>query len=140
MSKLYLKYKELKESSNSSENKLLLFKSGIFFIFIDEDAKLASSLLNLKLGKLNEKIVKCGFPISSLEKYNNLLKYSGYTLEIVNVNDNHTCSSTDYLSNASLRKIIDDIINLDIDSLSISQAYDFLYNIQKNLNFIVRSK
>lgn len=140
MSKLFLKYKELKQFSNSVEKKLFLFKSGIFFLFIDEDARIASSLLNLKLGKLNEKIVKCGFPISSLEKYSNLLKYNGYTLEIVNMNDNQTYSANDYLNNVAIQKIINDILNLDIDSLSISQTYDFLYNIQKDLNFIIRSK
>lgn len=140
MSKLYTKYKELKHFSNPTEKKLFLFKSGIFFLFIDEDAKIASSLLNLKLGKLNEEIVKCGFPTSSLEKYTNLLKYSGYKLEIVDINDNQICSSNDYLHNVAIQNIIENILKIDIDSLSISEAYDFLYHIQKDLNFIIRSK
>lgn len=58
MSKLYEKYKNLK-SENAT--KLYLFKSGIFYIFLDEDAIKMSNLLNLKLTNLNETIVKCGF-------------------------------------------------------------------------------
>ena len=54
MSKIYEKYLKLKSSSNYEKNTLYLFKSGIFFIFIDNDAKLASNLLNLKLVKLND--------------------------------------------------------------------------------------
>lgn len=60
MSKIYDKYLKLKSSNDYQENTVYLFKSGIFFIFIEEDAKTMSQLLNLKLGKLNENIVKCG--------------------------------------------------------------------------------
>lgn len=74
MSKLYSKYKVLKQNSKDSSNKLYLFKSGIFLLFLDDDAKIASSLLSLKLGKLNDDILKCGFPTTSLQKYSNLLK------------------------------------------------------------------
>lgn len=140
MSKLYRKYKELRQFSKENDKKLFAFKSGIFFLFIDDDAKIASYLLNLKLGKLNDEIVKCGFPVSSLEKYSNLLKCSGYILEIVDVNDNQVSSSKDYLNNVNIQKIIEDILNIDIDSLSISNAYDFLYNLQKDLKLIMRSK
>ena len=61
MSKLYDKYKDLKQSSENSFKKLYLFKSGIFFIFLDDDAKIASSLLSLKLGMLNDTVCKCRF-------------------------------------------------------------------------------
>ena len=49
MSKLYKKYNELKSTNN---NQLYLFKSGMFLIFLDNDAKLVSKELNLKLTKL----------------------------------------------------------------------------------------
>lgn len=140
MSKLYNKYKELKQNSNHCKNKLYAFKSGIFFLFIDSDARIASSLLNLKLGKLNDEIVKCGFPLSSLEKYTNLLKFSGYELEIIDTNDNQSYSSSNYLRNNAIQNLIKNIVKKEIDSLSISEAYDFLYYIQKELNFIMRGK
>ena len=63
MSKLYEKYKSLKENDNS---KLYLFKSGIFYIFLEEDAKKMSSFFNLKLSKLNETVVKCRISCTKL--------------------------------------------------------------------------
>lgn len=65
MSKLYNQYVILKVNN---PNKFFLFKSGIFFIFLDEDAKIMSKVLNLKLSNLNADILKCGFPENSLDK------------------------------------------------------------------------
>ena len=56
-SKLYNTYISLKIQR---PYKKYLFKSGIFYIFIDDDVKELHKLLNLKLGNLNSKIVKCG--------------------------------------------------------------------------------
>lgn len=72
MSKLYEKYKVLKSEDTS---KFYLFKSGIFYIFLDEDAIKMSEILNLKLTNLNQSIVKCGFPVKNLDKYLQLLTY-----------------------------------------------------------------
>ncbi len=49
MSKLYDIYSSLKSNEPKSDKTLYLFKSGIFFILIDEDAKIASKILNLKI-------------------------------------------------------------------------------------------
>lgn len=46
MGKILEKYNLLK--SNNS-NKIYMFQSGLFYIFVDEDAKYISSVLNLKL-------------------------------------------------------------------------------------------
>ena len=79
MSKLYEKYKYLKAKNQSN---LYLFKSGIFYIFLEEDARLMSNMLGLKLTNLNETIVKCGFPIQNIDKYLKIIKNSNYTVEI----------------------------------------------------------
>ena len=71
MSKLYKKYVLLKVQNS---NNIYVFESGIFYLFIDEDAKLMSNILGLKLTNLNSFIVKCGFPVRSADKYFNLLK------------------------------------------------------------------
>ena len=84
MSKLYNLYKEKKNNDN---RKYYLFKSGMFYIFIDEDAKDVSDLTMLKLSKLNDNIVKCGFPCNSLDKYMVLFNKLGIDVEIVNDND-----------------------------------------------------
>lgn len=136
MSKIYNKYLELK---SKKDNKILyLFKSGIFFIFIDDDAKIISQHLNLKLGKLNDKIVKCGFPINSLEKYMNVLKDIPYKIEIVNLSCSKTLSAFDYCYYENIKNIVNELITVNIDSLSISEAYDFLYKMKNKLVVINR--
>lgn len=133
MSKIYKKYLELKSNPGHKENTLYLFKSGLFFIFIDKDAQLISHYLNLKLGQLNESIVKCGFPSNSLPKYLNLLKSTPYHVEIVSFENDKTFSSDNYLCSENIKNIINEILHTNIDSLSISQAYDFLHFIQDEL-------
>lgn len=141
MSKIYDKYKILKTSNNYNSNTLYLFKAGLFFIFIDEDAKIVSNLLNLKLGNLNDTIVKCGFPCNSLQKYLTLLKNTPYNVEIVSLdNQESPMTSNNYLTNSQLKIIADEILNLKIDDLSISQAYDFLYKVQQKLSDVTREK
>ena len=77
MGKLYKKYISLKIEN---PNKIYLFKVGIFYIFLDDDARLMSSVLELKLTKFNSVIYKCGFPVNSSEKYFNLLKKYNYAI------------------------------------------------------------
>ena len=138
MSKIYNKYIELKSDPNHQENTLYLFKSGLFFIFIDKDAQLISPYLNLKLGQLNETIVKCGFPVNSLQKYLNLLKTTPYHVEIVSFEIDKPITSNNYIYTENLKTIIDEILQTNVDTLSISQAYDFLYDIQNKLNVIYK--
>ncbi len=137
MSKLYEKYKTLKQEKSSQI--LYLFRYGIFFIFLEDDARLVSQALGLKLGKLNDTVVKCGFPINSLDKYTVLLKNMGYTIEII---DNHTTSSfssTNYLQNEQLEKLMQDIIKVDINSLSVREAYELLHQIQQQFSIIIEN-
>lgn len=134
MSKIYNKYIELKSESNYQENTLYLFKSGLFFIFIDKDAQIISPILNLKLGMLNDTIVKCGFPVQSLQKYLNLMKNTPYHIEIVSFENKTPISTNQYLYYENMKAIIDEILHTNVDTLSISQAFDFLYNIQSKLS------
>ena len=83
MSKLYKKYMSLKINDSS---KVYLFKSGIFYIFLDDDARTMSPILNLKLSNLNSVIVKCGFPINSSTKYFNILKKLDYDICVIENN------------------------------------------------------
>lgn len=65
MSKLYAKYISLKAKDS---NQLYLFKSGIFYIFLDADAKKVARALNLKLTKFNDTIFKCRFSNFSISE------------------------------------------------------------------------
>lgn len=130
MSKLYKTYLILK---NQDKNTLYLFKSGMFLIFLDNDAKLISNELNLKLTKLNDNIVKCGFPINSFEKYSKLLKEKGFDFSIIDENYSIVTSTSNYLSNIEIVNIINKIKKMDINKTSPIQAFNILSNFQKIL-------
>ena len=128
MSKLYKKYLELKQDN---PNQLYLFKAGIFYIFLDQDAKLASSELNLKLTQLNDTVVKCGFPVSALSKYTDMLDMFIYTIVDETLNTVH--SVDDYLSNTKVTSCITKIKNIDINNTSPIQALNILSDFKKTL-------
>ena len=133
MGKLYKKYISLKIEN---PNKIYLFKVGIFYIFLDDDARLMSSVLKLKLTKLNSVIYKCGFPVNSSEKYINLLKKYNYDICIVNENDIYDTINS-YKNNNELKKIALKIVSVDINSLSISDAFELLSELQKSFNILL---
>lgn len=137
MSKLYDIYTSLKENEKDGNNTLYLFKSGMFFIFIDRDALVASKLLNLKLTSLSPSIVKCGFPISSLDKFTMLLKNSGYSIKIIDNTANLSYNIKDYEINSSVENLLFSISNINLDSLSVSEAFAFLEKIKNDVNSIL---
>ena len=134
MSKLYKNYVALKVKDCS---KYYLFKCGIFYIFLDDDARVMASALNLKLSNLTPTIVKCGFPVDSLDKYLLMLKNSEYKVHIVKDNDFvNSINAFDFINNKSFQNILDDFLTTNIDELSISQAFDLLYDLQNKFKEI----
>lgn len=128
MSKLYNKYLELK-AKNPNSSTLYLFKSGIFYIFLDKDAEIISSLLPLKLTKLNDSVFKCGFPVTHLEKYLQMLQLTDYKVKIVD--DTSITSPSNYLLNEELLTFINEFLSKDIDFLSLNDAYQLLYDTKE---------
>ena len=135
MSKLYEKYLQLKKQNPST---LYLFKSGIFYIFLDEDAKKMSSLLNLKLTNLNDIILKCGFPINNLSKYSDLIKKAGYEVNVVDIPTNKAYPSSEYILNSEIKNFVETISNVDSNNLSISEAYSFIDKITSQAKEFVK--
>ena len=135
MSKLYKRYLSLKKLNPSV---LYLFKNGIFYIFLDEDAKKMSPLLNLKLTNLNETILKCGFPINNLDKYSKLINNAGYELKVVDSSSQETYSSKDFILNSKIKDFINKLSNIDSNSISISEAYSFIEHISKQAKEFVK--
>lgn len=129
MSKLYNYYLKLKEKDYET---LYLFKSGIFYIFISEDAELISGLTGLKLSNLNQDIIKCGFPRNSLEKYMNLFMENDLKVLIV---DNNKVINYDeqYLENVKVIDFIKKIKRTDINSLSPLDALKILDKFKKDI-------
>ena len=137
MSKLYNAYISLKANEKNNENTLYLFKSGIFFICIDKDAEIDYRLLNLKLSNLNEDIVKCGFPIQSLNKYSNLLRLSNYSFKIIDLSKNESISINDFNFNNYTNELLQRISSVDTNSLSIKEAFSFIDDIKEKASLIL---
>lgn len=132
MSKLYEKYLSLKKENPST---FYLFKNGIFYIFLDEDAKKMSNILNLKLSNLNESVLKCGFPVNSFSKYMNLLdNYNVYIVENNTIQNNSI--SSDY-EKSTLNDLLLKLACVDVDNLSIKDVYLFLEDVSKRANMLI---
>lgn len=136
MSKLYSKYLSLKKETNSS--KIYLFKSGIFYLFIDEDAKMMSPLLQLKLTNLNPTVLKCGFPVNSLEKYMPLLEQTGKTIEIIDLEKNISSSPKKFIITKDVKDFITYLSSQDSNNLSVKEAYQFIDDVVVKSKFLLK--
>ena len=81
MSKIHEKYIELK---TKDKNNVYLIKSGIFYIAVDEDAKLLNKKIYLKLTNLTKNITKVGFLLSNVDEYKKL-DYLNIEYELVEI-------------------------------------------------------
>lgn len=133
MSKLYTEYLKLK---NKDAEKLYLFKSGIFYIALDDDAKQLSELFDFKITNLNESVVKCGFPQKRLEYYTNLLSNSNIPFEVIDLNYSKIDNYSDYLNNMKAKDIIQSIMAIDMNNISFKESFEFLDKIKKQLQEI----
>lgn len=128
MSKLYNTYIELKKQNS---NFIYLFKNGIFFIALDEDAKALSNIFHFKLSNFTPQVIKCGFPCSSLEKYSTLFKIHNLNIKLIEANTTYTL--TDYIQNEHISELLSSIKSIDINNLSVKEAYSFLEKIQQKV-------
>lgn len=125
MSKLHLEYLKRKKENNQQ---YYLFKSGMFYIFIDEDAEEISKYVPLKLTKFNNDIYKCGFPVNSLDKY--LEVFKNLKLDVLVVEE---CNS-EKNSNKCKEKVIKKIKDLDLDRITPIKAFNLLCEFKELLN------
>ena len=84
MGKIYEKYLKLKLDNRE---KIYLFKSGIFYIALGEDAKILNEKYNFNLLSFNKEVEKCGFPVKSLDKYLEIFDTDKLNYEIVKESD-----------------------------------------------------
>lgn len=135
MSKLYSKYLELKKNN---PNKIYLFKSGIFLLAIDEDATKLSDELNLKVTNLSPDVLKCGFPVSRQEHYFRVLEAKHIPFTIIDDTYGVVENYSDYMNNVKLKKIIDEIININFDNITFKEAYEILLSTSNLLKEIYK--
>lgn len=134
MSKLYSKYLSLKKENDST---IYLFKSGIFYLFIEDDAKTMSPLLQLKLSNLSPTVFKCGFPVTSLEKYLPLLEKLGKKIEIIDLEKNLMLPPKEFVLTQEIRNFIFYLSSQDSNTLSIKEAYSFIDEVvTQSKNFL----
>lgn len=120
MSKFSDIYKKKKEEDSE---KVYFFKSGIFYIALNEDAKILHEKLNLTITDFGLEFIKCGFPSNSLGKYEKLLQEKNIKYEIVENVKEETMD------------ILKDIKKLDLNNTTPMEAYQklLLYqNLLKN--------
>lgn len=127
MSKLYNIYLEEKKKNRDI---LLLFKSGIFYIAIAEDAIKLSNILHLKLTNLNDTIQKCGFPCSSSNKYFHLFNILNIDTKIIDIKSNTTSTVDNTLNINIIKELLSKIKKIDLDSLSVSDSYKFIEDLK----------
>lgn len=135
MSKLYSKYSELK--NNNSDN-LYLFKSGIFFIALQDDARLLSEELKLRLTNLNEDVVKCGFPVSREEHYLRLLQAKEINFQIIDNTYGVVQNYSDYMNNDKLKSVVQKIIDINFNEITFKEVYEILLSTSTNLKEIYK--
>ena len=119
MSKLYNRYKTLK----NKEDIVYIFKVGMFYVILDDDAKILSKLLNLKLIPLNSEVNKCGFPVNSLKKYEKILKENKVKYKIIEDSENK-----------DLNQFLNKIKKYDIDNMTGIKALEFIYELKEIIN------
>lgn len=133
MSKLYSKYIELKRNN---PNQIYLFKVGIFYLALDEDAVKLSESLKLNLGKLNDTVSKIGFPVASRERYVRLLEALSIPFKFVDDTYGVIENYSDYANNEKLKSNVSKVLSIDFDNLTYKEAFEFLLILQKELKEI----
>ena len=133
-SKLIQQYQDLKKQDASF---IYLFRVGIFYNIINDDAKVVNEKLGLKITDLGPNIFKCGFPIKQIEKYKCLLDQKGIKFKIIDNLPNST-SVNDYMNNIEIKQILNKIYSLDLNNITFHDAFNFLLDTQKKLKNIVK--
>ena len=119
-------YKNLK---SQEPNLIYLFKTGIFYLFLDNDAKTVAPILNLKSTNLNQSTLKCRFPCSSYDKYSVLFKMHDLKIKIIETDNKIMYNLKDYNANVMIRDLLESIKSINIDTFSISDVF-VLYFLQ----------
>ena len=134
MSKLYSIYLTKKKQNKDT---IILFKSGIFYLALDKDATFLSNIFGLKLTNLNNEVKKCGFPYSSLDKYLKLFNAYNLSINIIDTEINTSYTIKDFEINRNIQNILELIKNINIDTLSVLEAYNFIEDLQKKVKDII---
>lgn len=124
MSKLYKQYVYLKQQD---KNVLYLFKSGIFYIFLEEDARYISNLFHLKCIPLNENVTKCGFPINSYSKYQRLFDEYHLNIQVIDEHKEFLPFSDELI------EFVNKIKTMDFTNTTPLEVYNMVLKLKEKL-------
>lgn len=136
MSKLYSKYLEQKALNPDI---LYLFKSGIFYMALNEDANRLSDTLSLKVTNITDKLYKCCFPVSKSDYYFKTLESLNIDYKIIDPSQNVVLNYAEYKDNEKFNSIITNLIKLDLNKTSFQDAYIILTNTIHDLKQILEN-
>lgn len=136
MSKILNTYHALKEKDSSV---LYLFKSGAFYIAVEDDAKKLADLFNFKITKLNDSAIKCGFPLNSFEKYNAKLEWRNIPVKVI---ENDTIiEGNPLIQNKEIKDLLKLVSTIDFDKIGINEIYNKVEICRKKaIQILGRSK
>ena len=134
MSKLYSKYLEQKALNPDI---LYLFKSGIFYMALNEDANKLSDALSLKVTNITDKLYKCCFPVSKSDYYFKTLESLNINYKIIDPSQNVILNYAEYKDNEKFNSIITNLLKLDLNRTSYQDAYIILTNTIHDLKQIL---
>ena len=135
MSKLLKQYENLKKENKDT---IYLFRVGIFYNIINQDAKLVNEQLGLKITDLGPNIYKCGFPVSQLEKYKRIFEEKNIVYTVIDNFSNSSITTNDYLNNIELKKVVNKILEIDFNNTTFQQSFNLLLDIQEKLKNIYK--
>ena len=138
MSKLLDMYTSLKKEDSEI---LYLFKVGLFYNFLNNDAVTVSNLTNLKITNLSPTILKCGFPLNSLDKYINLFNSLNLKIKIIDtVNHNTAYNIHDFKLSNEFKNLCKKISEIDTDFLSVQEAYSLLEELKSDVKKLEQNR
>ena len=128
MSKIVDMYLKLKKENSE---KMYLFKSGKFYIFIGEDCEKINDYVVLKKVKFSGEYYKCGFPNTVLDNYLRVFKNQNLDIEVVEDCNNEKKD----VSYEEKYKMIEKFINrIDIDKITPLDAISLIYKLRMIIN------
>lgn len=129
MSKLFNIYTKLKYENSEI---IYLFKSGIFYIALDKDAEFLSKKYNYKLTNLTPDVLKCGFPCTSFDKH--YLNFLNDNINFKIIENNTIFEINEYIQNDKLLSLVNKIKDINVNELSVSEAYNFIEELKEISN------
>lgn len=137
MSKLYSKYLEQKALNPDI---LYLFKSGIFYMALNDDANRLSDALSLRVTNITDKLYKCCFPVSKSDYYFKTLESLNINYKIIDPSQNVVLNYAEYKDNERFNSIITNLLKLDLNKTSYQDAYIILTNTVHDLKQILSNE